>query len=190
MTSLVKKTLTIILVFLFTSFGFSQAKPGDCSCPSPSSDPTSITVTLIVDIENFDPDNWQKSCSFKAEWLDSGKICESTPGKLEEFCICGHKDDTIIWEGKIIDKLNPDSDNGIVNIKKIKYKRGSRIFKKKGHGWIFSKKVDAKVVHGEKASLDYEYDLKFKIKRTEDANGKYTIDPKISIRPRGSFVKD
>ncbi len=169
MKSFAKTFLTIFIIFLFSTFGFSQA---------------TITITLIVDTDNFDPDDLPASCRFEATWSDSDKIVKSTPGDLEGFLIDAFVEDTIIWEGE-----SSDPENVIVDIRKIKYKKGARIFKNKANdgkkrNGSKKEKVKTKVLKSTKGKPDYKYDLSFKLKGANRANGNYKIDPKIRIGSR------
>ena len=164
MKSLLKTFLVTSLIFLFSVFGFSQ---------------TTITITLIVDTDTFERADWQSSCSFEAEWADTGDVITSN-GDLEDFLVEASVDDTIIWEG-----VSSSSESVIVDITKIKYKRGARIFKNKtnyGKKLNGSKKekVKTKVLYSTNDKPDYKYDLSFKIKHL----GSFKIDPKMRIWPR------
>ncbi|GGZ87059.1 hypothetical protein [Algibacter mikhailovii] len=182
MNSLVKTFSIVALYFLFPFFCFSQPTPK----PDPDPDPVTITISLVVDTKNFDPTDWQKSCHFEAKRSDSVRVNPSVPGQLEDFNVNAWPGDIIIWKGKPSYFFK-----NTVNIKKVKYNKGDRIFKHKDHGSPFwSKKVDAKVMGGAKDGSDYEYDIIFKIKRAKRANGHYKIDPKISIRPRPGILTD
>jgi len=165
MKSLAKTFLTASLVFLFSAFGFSQA---------------TITIKLIVDTANFDKDNLPSSCRFEATWSDSNKVVKSTPGDLEGFLIDAFAEDTIIWVGQ-----SSSSDITIIDITKIKYKKGTRIFKNKtnygkNHDGSRKETVKTKVVDSTKGKPDYKYDLSFKINK----GNTHKIDPKIRIGSR------
>ncbi len=80
MKSSLHQFLIISLIFLFSAVGFSQG---------------TITIKLIVDTANFDPDNLPASCSFEATWSYSGKVVRSD-GDLKNFTIDVFADDTII----------------------------------------------------------------------------------------------
>ena len=84
MKSLVKTFLVTSLILLFSAFGFSQ---------------TTITITLIVDTDTFERDDWRASCHFEAEWADTGHVITNN-GDLEDFLVEAFVDDTIIWEGE------------------------------------------------------------------------------------------
>ncbi|WP_282121958.1 hypothetical protein [Algibacter mikhailovii] len=173
MNSLVKTFSIVALLFLFPFFGFSQGSP------EPASDPITITITLIVDTENFDPNDLDKSCHFEVKRSDGLKVPLQTGVKLIDFLVKGKVDDEIIWQAR----PKPGS-IGKVNIKKIRYQNGTRIFRKKDHGWFLSKRIKVKALYNSKGRPDYKYDLRFKIKKAGKANGKYTIDPKMKIMPR------
>ena len=164
MKSLVKTFLVTSLILLFSAFGFSQ---------------TTITITLIVDTDTFERDDWRASCHFEAEWADTGHVITNN-GDLEDFLVEAFVDDTIIWEGE-----SSSSEHVIVDITKIKYKKGTRIFKnktndgKKPNG-SKKEKVKTKALYSTQDKPDYKYDLTFKIKHL----GSFTIDPKMRIGPR------
>jgi hypothetical protein len=165
MKSSLHQFLVICLIFLFSEFGFSQA---------------TITIKLIVDTANFDPDNLSGSCSFEATWSDSKKIVRSN-GDLEKFTIDVFVDDTIVWEGQ-----SSSSDIAIIDIKKIDRKNDSKIFKKKKHygkkhGNSNKETIQGKLLYSTKGKPDFKYDILFKINR----KGKtYKIDPKIKVGNR------
>ena len=165
MKSRIKTFSTIFLIFLFSTFGFSQAF---------------ITITLIVDTDKVNSGNLQETCHFEARWSDSNIVMKSTPGDLEGFLVDAFVGDNIIWEGK-----SSSSESVIVDIKKIKYKKGSRIFNNGSHTGAKPRgskkeKVKAKVAFSTEGEADYKYDLDFKIKHV----GKFTIDPKLRIGRR------
>jgi hypothetical protein len=147
---------------LFSAIGFSQS---------------TITIKLIVDTANFDPDNLSASCRFEATWSDSGKVVRSD-GDLENFTIDAFVEDTIVWEGE-----SSSSDIAIIDIKKIDRDNDSKIFKdKKNYGKKEgdSRKeiVKSKILYDTKDKSDYKYTLFFKINN----RGKtHKIDPKIKV---------
>jgi hypothetical protein len=154
--------LSICFITLFSAIGFSQA---------------TITIKLIVDTANFDPDNLSASCSFEATWSDSGKVVRSD-GDLENFTIDAFVEDTIVWEGE-----SSSSDIAIIDIKKIDRDNDSKIFKdKKNYGKKEgdSRKeiVKSKILYDTQDKSDYKYTLFFKINN----RGKtHKIDPKIKV---------
>tara|TARA_R100001369_G_scaffold73042_2_gene101487 strand:- start:645 stop:1145 length:501 start_codon:yes stop_codon:yes gene_type:complete len=165
MKSHVQQFLVISLIFLFSAVGFSQA---------------TITIKLIVDTANFDPDKLPASCSFEATWSDSGKVVRSG-GDIENFTIDVFVDDTILWEGH-----SSSSDIAIIDIKKIDQGNDSKIFKTKkryGKKRGNSKKetVEDQVLFTTKGKPDYKYKIFFKINH----RGKtHKIDPKIKVGSR------
>jgi hypothetical protein len=154
--------LAICFITLFSAIGFSQA---------------TITIKLIVDTANFDPDNLSASCRFEATWSDSGKVVRSD-GDLEDFTIDAFVEDTIVWEGE-----SSSSDIAIIDIKKIDRDNDSKIFKdKKNYGKKEgdSRKeiVKSKILYDTQDKSDYKYTLFFKINN----RGKtHKIDPKIKV---------
>jgi hypothetical protein len=162
MKSRIKTFSTIFLIFLFSTFGFSQA---------------TITIKLFVDTANFDPGNLPASCSFEATWSDSGKVVRSD-GDLKNFTIDVFVDDTIVWEGQ-----SSSSNIAIVDIKKIDRDNDSKIFKSKKHygkkrGNSKNETAEDKVLFTTKGKPDYKYKIFFKINH----RGKtHIIDPKIKV---------
>ena len=180
MNSLVKTFSIVALFFLFSLLGFSQTSPSE-----PARDPITITITLIVDTENFDPCDLDNSCQFEVKRSDGVDVPIYSGEKLIDFLVEGIIDDEIIWQAK------PKSASiGKVNIKKIDYNKGTRIFKKKDHSSVLSKRIKVKALYCTDGKPDYKYDLSFKIKKAGKANGEYIIDPKIKIRPREAFKKN
>jgi hypothetical protein len=167
MKSFVKSFSAIFLIFLFSTIGFSQ---------------DTITIKLIVDTDNFDPDDMSASCSFEAV-LPSGEVQRST-GNLEDFKIVATVEDTIIWEGQALDSLI------IVDIKKIRRDSGKEIFNSRRlygsqQGNSNKETVKSKVLYStqsaENAEIhdEYKYSISFKINKGKT----YKIDPKVRIVP-------
>lgn len=170
MKSLSKSFLVICLVVLFSTSGFSQ---------------DTITINLIVDTDNFDPDDMAASCSFEANW-SSGEV-ETSTGNLEDFLILATVEDTVIWEGQA---LNSDV---IVDIKQIKRDSGKDIFNSRRlvgsqQGNSNKETVKAKILFSTESAEnsqihdDYKYSISFKI----DKGKTYKIDPKMRIVPPGN----
>jgi hypothetical protein len=136
-----------------------------------------ITIKLIVDTANFDPNNLSASCSFEATWSDSGKVVRSD-GDLENFAIDAFVNDTLLWEGQ-----SSSSNIAIIDIKKIDRENNSKIFKnKKNYGKREgdSKKetVKSKILYDTKDKPDYKYKIFFKLNN----RGKtHKIDPKLKV---------
>lgn len=165
MKSLKNQFFAVCLIFFFSAFSFSQA---------------TITIKLLVDTGNFDENDLSKSCSFEATWSNSDKVVRSN-GNLEDFTIEAFEDDTIIWEG-----VSTSSNSTIIDITKIKYKKGSRIFKNKtncGKKRDGSKNetVKIKILKNTKGKPDYKYKIAFKINHK---GATHKIDPKLKVNPR------
>tara|TARA_R110000772_G_scaffold60561_1_gene136717 strand:- start:26 stop:505 length:480 start_codon:yes stop_codon:yes gene_type:complete len=156
-----KSFSAIFLIFLFSTIGFSQE---------------TITIKLIVDTANFDPDDLPASCSFEATW-ESGEVQRST-GNLEDFSVEATVNDTIIWEG------HSSSSNQIVDIKQIRRDGGKEIFNKRSHsgsrqGNSNRETVKSKVLYSTENGEDYKYKIKFSI----DNGAWHKIDPKVTVVP-------
>ena len=166
MKALVRSILVLFIVSLSSNAVFSQA---------------TITIKLLVDTENFDPNDLTNSCSFVATWSNSDKVVRSN-GDLEGFVIDAVVDDVIVWEGE-----STSSGTDIVDIKKVDRGSGSKIFKNDRHngrkvGGANKETVQDKVLYDTKGKEDHKYDISFRI-NGEGRN--YKIDPKIRITPRG-----
>jgi hypothetical protein len=154
-----KSFSAIFLIFLFSTIGFSQE---------------TITIKLIVDTANFDPNNLPASCSFEARW-ESGHV-EMSTGNLEDFKVEATVEDTIIWEGQALDSVK------IVDIKKIRRDGGKEIFDKRSHtgsrqGNSNRETVKSKVLYSTENGEDYKYKIKFSI----DNGAWHKIDPKVKV---------
>ena len=162
MKSRLLQFLISFLIFLCSAVCFSQE---------------TITIKLIVDTANFDPNNLPASCSFEATWSYSGKVVRSD-GDLKNFTIDVFVDDTIVWEGQ-----SSSSNIAIVDIKKIDRDNDSKIFKSKKHygkkrGNSKNETAEDKVLFTTKGKPDYKYKIFFKINH----RGKtHIIDPKIKV---------
>jgi len=168
MKSSVKKISAVSLIFLFSALGFSQ---------------DTITITLIVDTGNFDPDNWLKSCRLEYTPPGTEKVVESDSDALECFLVQADVDDLIIWEGR-----SSEPNSGTVDIKKIKRakRKGTEIFKNrslcyKRRSGFKKGTLQATVLEDTKDKNDYKYNLSFKI---NDTSRTYIIDPKMRIMRR------
>ena len=162
MKSHLQHFLAIFFIFLCSVVGFSQA---------------TITIKLIVDTANFNPDDLSSSCSFEATWSDSGKVVRSN-GDLENFTIDAFVDDTILWEGQ-----SSSSDLAVIDIKKIDRENDSKIFKTKKHygkirGNSNKETVEDRVLYDTEDMPDYKYKIFFKINRR---GATHKIDPKIKV---------
>lgn len=136
-----------------------------------------ITVTLMVDTQNFNPDDLNDSCSFKAVWSDSGKVVTST-GDLEGFEFGAFVEDTIVWEG-----VSTSSDSDLIDIKKVVRENDSKIFKDKRNngqrrGSSNKETVQAKILYSTVGKPDYKYKIYFKINQSGKT---HKIDPKIKV---------
>ena len=162
MKSRIYQFLAVCSIFLCSTVGFSQ---------------TTITIKLIVDTANFNPNDLSSSCRFEATWSDSGKVVSSN-GDLENFTIDAFVDDIIIWEGQ-----SSSSDIAVVDIKKIDRDNDSKIFKTKKHygkiqGNSNKETVEDQVLYNTEGMPNYKYTIFFKINRRGTT---HRIDPKIKV---------
>ena len=125
-----------------------------------------IIITLSVDTENIEQDNIEKYCHF-------GQHSE----KLEEYTTDAKVGDFIIWRGVPTEKKDD-----IVNIKSIRYEKGTKIFKKKklrGDGGN-PKMVIGRVLKN--TETDFKYKIRFNvIHKGAKQKVKFFIDPKIRV---------
>lgn len=139
---------TALLVFTFGFNSFGQVER---------------TATLICDTNkliNMQPKNAHKVCYFE------GQEAGSDP---RQYVINGNLGDTIIWKGK------PASGSDELNITKIKYEKGTKIFEKDSIEG--SKTVRAVAKFRTKDKPDYTYLIYFKV----NGRKQYFIDPKVKI---------
>ena len=80
--------------------------------------------------------------------------------------------DIIKWDGKA------QSGNDTIDIKKIKWDKGTNIFDKDSIGGIET--VKGTVKHDTKDKKDFKYTIQFKI---NDSGRMYKIDPKVKVNP-------
>ena len=127
------------------------------------------TITLNVNTKIVTKRNLCKTSSF-------GQVDSISN---EDYTVIVNPGDSITWKG-----FSTWSTDDIVNITKIKYKKGSHIFKKDdltGNGRV-KEKVKGKVLDSVKEGSEYEYKIFFTvIHNGKKRNGTFSIDPKIQI---------
>jgi len=99
--------LTLSLILFALKIGYTQE---------------TVTLTLIVNTSNFNADNLNASCTFEAQWSNSGQVIRSN-GNLEYFTIEVKVGDIIVWEG-----ISSTSENDVIDIKRIAQANNTRIF--------------------------------------------------------------
>ncbi|MEN8186944.1 MAG: hypothetical protein ABFR05_07425 [Bacteroidota bacterium] len=120
-------------------------------------------ITLNVNTQEINNKNIEETCNFG----------QHDSIKNEDFTIIAKVGDNIIWEGNSL-----SSNEDIVNIKKIKIKRGTIIFDK--DSLEDNRRVSGKVRYDTKDRPIYEYKLFFTVTH-EGKEKQYHIDPKIQV---------
>lgn len=162
MKSLIKKEFAIAIAVVFSLFAYSQE---------------TITITLMVDTQSFNPEYPLESCSLQAEYSKSGEILRASEN-LENFSVSATIDDNIVWEG-----VSTSSARTRVDITKIRGENDSRIFRNRtNYGRLTEinphKIVESKIMYSTKDKPDYKYSIYFNINNSEDT---FVIDPKIKV---------
>ncbi|MBO3117686.1 hypothetical protein J4050_13095 [Winogradskyella sp. DF17] len=162
MESFFKKEYAIAIALVFSLFAYSQQ---------------TITITLMVDTQSFNPETPLASCSLKAEYSRSGEVLEAWDN-LENFTVPATVDDNIVWEG-----MSTSSGRTRVDIAKIQGENDSRIFRKRtNYGRLTEvnphKVVESKILYSTKDKPDYKYSIYFNINNGRDT---FKIDPKIKV---------
>jgi hypothetical protein len=125
------------------------------------------TITLVCNtakLKDMKPKNAHRVCYFNGY-----------PGSdPRQFTVNAVVEDTLIWNGK------PLSGSDELNITKIKYEKGTKIFDKDSIEG--TKTVKAVAKYSTKGKKPYTYKIYFKINNTKK---QYFIDPKVSVIPRG-----
>jgi len=124
---------------------------------------TTHTVTLVCDTDNIKHEDPYKVCYF----VNQGEGTDT-----REFTIVANVGDTIKWQG-----ITLSDDN--LEIRKIKYEKGTNVFDKDEIGG--STTVVAAIKKSTMDKPDYTYKISFKV------NGRgtmYSIDPVIRVNPR------
>jgi len=142
------KSISLSLIFIFTFYGISY-----------SQDQHSVTL----------------KCNVAA--LQAGnpayEVCQFTdqePGTdTREFTIYAEVGDTIIWGGESSDG------SAAIDIRKIKYHRGTNVFSKKD---LEGETTVVGTIENETNGKPYKYKISFKIDNTGQM---YSIDPKIIV---------
>lgn len=123
------------------------------------------TVTLICDVAALENSPAHEACSFS----------DQEPGTdSRDYTIYVTVGDSIFWNGE-----SSDGDAAI-DIKKIKYDGGTNVFDTDEIDG--STTVIGLVKKSTKGQDDYKYKISFKV---DDTGKMYTIDPKVSVTPRG-----
>jgi len=154
--------LTLSLILFALKIGYTQE---------------TVTLTLIVNTSNFNADNLNASCTFEAQWSNSGQVIRSN-GNLEDFTIEVNVGDIIVWEG-----ISSTSENDVIDIKRIAQANNTRIFNNERNdgqmrGNSNKETVVDKVLFNTNGRPDYKYDVFFKINRSGPT---HKIDPKIRV---------
>ncbi len=120
-------------------------------------------ITLICDtdkLKNMKPKNAYKACYFQGQ----------TESDSRKFTVTGNLNDTFVWNGKA------SSGTDELNITKIKYEKGTKIFKNDSIEGTNTVRAVAK--KSTKNKDPYTYIIYFKVNNKK----KYHIDPKVRIR--------
>jgi hypothetical protein len=162
MKSIKNQILTLSLIFFVLKIGYTQ---------------DTVTVKLLVDTVNFNADNLSTSCSFEAEWSNSGQVVSSN-GNLEDFTIEVNVGDIIVWEA-----ISSTSETDIIDVKRIARANNSRIFNNDNNngqirGNSNKETVEDQVLFDTTGKPDYKYNIFFKINRSGPT---HKIDPKIRV---------
>ena len=127
-------------------------------------------VTLFVDTGSIEKPDVDASANFGQDPDISN----------ENFTITIAPNQEVEWEGV----STSDEENDVVNITKVKFKKGKNIFNKgtlDGEGQT-RKKVKARAERGRSGDL-YEYTIFFTVfNNGEQRNGRFKIDPKIKVQ--------
>ncbi|MET6989124.1 hypothetical protein [Sediminicola arcticus] len=155
-----KTTKNIVLLFLFSFFGYVQAQ-----------EPT-VIITLTVDTAALgDERDAPGGCTFTV--TPANKVIVNDPNDPKSFTILVEETDVIEWQG-----ITTTGDD--VKIKKISFIGGTEIF---GSNNIYGRnengkeKVKAKPNKKTPPGQDYEYSIRFK----PDGFSNYDLDPKIRV---------
>lgn len=165
------RTFLYAFMLLFCAYSYSQE---------------TITITLLVDTDNFDPENLSKSCTLTAVYSKSGKVIESN-GDLESFTIDAYVDDEIIWVGK-----STGSKEEIIDIRRIKRENDSKVFDSrriygKSDGITANKIARSTILFDTENKEAFKYEIHFEIASWRDS---YKIDPKIKVGSMMSRSED
>jgi len=119
------------------------------------------TATLVCDVQALNNDTPASEACYFAEEEDVNPI---------DFTIEANIGDEILWSGET------DADGNTIQIKKIKFERGTEVFnsiEKEGASTIVRT-----VKFSTKNKPDYKYTISFKI---NDTGRLYKIDPKVRV---------
>ena len=124
-------------------------------------------ITLNVDTKRITKKNLDKTSNFGQHDTISNV----------DYTVIVKPGDSITWQG-----ISTWSKDDIVNITKIKYKKGTHIFKKDsliGNGRV-KEKVKGKVLDSIKEGSEYKYKIFFTVIHNGNSrNGTFSIDPKL-----------
>jgi hypothetical protein len=140
--------LFAIALFSFSYTSFSQA--------------VEHTVTLVCNTEELKTKQPYEACYF----------AEDPDVDPREFLITVNVGDIITWEGQ------SESGEDSIDIKKIKWDHGTKIFDKDFIDGIET--VTGTVKHDTKNKKDFKYTIQFKV---NDSGKKHKIDPKVKVNP-------
>lgn len=140
--------LLAIALFSFSHTSFSQVEEH--------------TVTLVCKTDQLKTKKPYEACYFaQAPNVDP-----------REFLITVNVRDIIIWEGQ------SESGEDKIDIKKIKWDHGTKIFDKDFTDGIET--VTDTVKHDTRNKEDFKYTIQFKV---NDSRKMYKIDPKVKVNP-------
>lgn len=135
-----------------------------------------LTITLNVDTNNVKRSNLDTTCNFGQADTIANK----------DYLSVIKLGDSIVWQG--LSSVAGSTD--IVNIKRIKHDRGTKVF---GGKDLYGKKTANEKndkVHGKPQNVtqpnkDYKYKIKFTVYDSDgNKKGEYQIDPKLQVNPR------
>jgi hypothetical protein len=122
-------------------------------------------IILSVDTDKFSIQNMDDTCSFG----QGDEICN------ECYTVEVEKGDTVIWKGK-----SSSSEEDTVEITSIKYSNGTDLFNNKELR-ASNGEVTGTIAKGN-AGQYLKYDIYFKLYRSGNYIGEFSIDPKLRMR--------
>ena len=159
-----KTTNRLLILITIVLFSLSITS---CKCKKDDISKKERTITLYVDTENIKKPNSNNYCNFG----------QTDGSSNEDYTIKVKVGDEITWEG--VSTSDPKNDK--VNIVLIKYKKGTKVFKKDSING--KKKVTGKVLYDTENKADYKYEIKFTVIRNGKEK-KFKIDPKLMVSKR------
>lgn len=120
------------------------------------------TVTLVCNSDELKTKKTHEACYF----------AQDPDVDPREFLITVNVGDVILWEGQSV------SGEDRIDIKKIKWDKGTKIFDKDFIDGIET--VTGTVKYDTKDKKDFKYTIQFKV---NDSEKMYKIDPKVRVNP-------